>query len=64
MPSSERGYLLKDRVGNIEELADAVRQIATGRLIIDPAVVSQLLNRSRRRDRWTLLPTGKRPSLP
>jgi DNA-binding NarL/FixJ family response regulator len=50
MPSSERGYLLKDRVGNIEELADAVRQIATGRLIIDPAVVSQLLNRSRRRD--------------
>jgi DNA-binding NarL/FixJ family response regulator len=44
------GYLLKDRVGNIEELTDAVRQIATGRLIIDPAVVSQLLNRSRRRD--------------
>jgi DNA-binding NarL/FixJ family response regulator len=44
------GYLLKDRVGDIEELADAVRQIATGRLIIDPAVVSQLLNRSRRRD--------------
>jgi DNA-binding NarL/FixJ family response regulator len=44
------GYLLKDRVGDIEELADAVRQIAAGRLIIDPAVVSQLLNRSRRRD--------------
>jgi DNA-binding NarL/FixJ family response regulator len=44
------GYLLKDRVGDIEELADAVRQIASGRLIIDPAVVSQLLNRSRRRD--------------
>jgi DNA-binding NarL/FixJ family response regulator len=44
------GYLLKDRVGDIEELADAVRQIATGRLIIDPAVVSQLLNRSRRRN--------------
>jgi DNA-binding NarL/FixJ family response regulator len=44
------GYLLKDRVGDIEELADAVRQIATGRLIIDPAVVSELLNRSRRRD--------------
>jgi DNA-binding NarL/FixJ family response regulator len=44
------GYLLKDRVGDIDELADAVRQIATGRLIVDPAVVSQLLNRSRRRD--------------
>jgi DNA-binding NarL/FixJ family response regulator len=44
------GYILKDRVGDIEELADAVRQIATGRLIVDPAVVSQLLNRSRRRD--------------
>jgi DNA-binding NarL/FixJ family response regulator len=42
------GYLLKDRVGNIAELADAVRQVAGGRLVIDPAVVAQLLARSRR----------------
>ena len=58
------GYLLKDRVGNIEELADAVRQIAAGRLIIDPAVVSQLLNRSRRRDPLDALTDRERPSLP
>lgn len=42
------GYLLKDRVGNVDELAAAVRQIAGGGLVIDPTVVAQLLTRSRR----------------
>jgi DNA-binding NarL/FixJ family response regulator len=44
------GYLLKDRVGNVAELTDAVRQVAAGGLVIDPTVVRQLLVRSRRRD--------------
>jgi DNA-binding NarL/FixJ family response regulator len=44
------GYLLKDHVGNVNDLVDAVRQVAAGRLVIDPTVVTQLLNRSRRRD--------------
>ena len=44
------GYLLKDRVGNIEELAHAVRQVAAGGLVIDPTVVAQLLVRSRSHD--------------
>ena len=41
------GYLLKDRVGNVDEPAAAVRQIAGGGLVIDPTVVAQL-DRSRR----------------
>ena len=44
------GYLLKDRVGDIDELASAIRKVADGGLVIDPAVVSQLLTRSRRHD--------------
>ena len=44
------GYLLKDRVGNLAELTDAVRQVAAGRLVIDPTIVTQLLVRARRRN--------------
>jgi len=42
------GYLLKDRVGDVEEFVDAVRRGAAGGTVIDPEVVRQLL--SRRRD--------------
>ena len=41
------GYLLKDRVTRIEELADAVRRVAAGGSVIDPEVVSRLLGRPR-----------------
>ena len=41
------GYLLKDRVTRIEELADAVRRVAAGGSVIDPDVVSRLLGRPR-----------------
>ena len=44
------GYLLKDRVGDVDELAEAVRQIAAGRLVVDPSIVAQLVTRSRRRN--------------
>jgi DNA-binding NarL/FixJ family response regulator/class 3 adenylate cyclase len=44
------GYLLKDRVSDIEEFASSVRRIAEGGSALDPAVVSQLLGRSRRED--------------
>jgi len=37
------GYLLKDRVSDIGEFADAVQRIARGGSAIDPEVVSQLL---------------------
>jgi DNA-binding NarL/FixJ family response regulator len=41
------GYLLKDRVGDVEEFADAVRRVAAGGTVIDPEVVRQLLRRRR-----------------
>jgi DNA-binding NarL/FixJ family response regulator len=42
------GYLLKDRVSRLDDLADAVRRVAAGGSVIDPEVVSRLLGRPRR----------------
>jgi DNA-binding NarL/FixJ family response regulator len=39
------GYLLKDRVLEVDEFLDAVRRVATGGTVVDPQVVSQLLGR-------------------
>lgn len=39
------GYLLKDRIRDIDEFVSAVRRVATGGSSIDPFVVSQLLAR-------------------
>jgi DNA-binding NarL/FixJ family response regulator len=39
------GYLLKDRVGNIAELLDALHRVASGGSALDPEVVGQLLTR-------------------
>jgi DNA-binding NarL/FixJ family response regulator len=44
------GYLLKDRVGDVRELVEAIRQVAAGRLVVDPSIVAQLVTRSRRRN--------------
>jgi len=44
------GYLLKDRVSDVEEFASAVRRVAEGGSALDPAVVSQLVGRQRRDD--------------
>lgn len=41
------GYLLKERVTRIEQLADAVRRVADGGSVIDPEVVARLLGRPR-----------------
>lgn len=41
------GYLLKDRVADVEEFVDAVRRVAAGGTVLDPEVVSQLLVRRR-----------------
>jgi DNA-binding NarL/FixJ family response regulator len=43
------GYLLKERVTRIEQLADAVRRVADGGSVIDPEVVARLLGRPRDR---------------
>jgi DNA-binding NarL/FixJ family response regulator len=44
------GYLLKDRVADIDEFIDALRRVAGGGTALDPEVVGQLLARSRRVD--------------
>lgn len=41
------GYLVKDRVLDAGELADAVRRVAAGETVIDRELVSQLVNRPR-----------------
>lgn len=37
------GYLLKDRVADVAEFLDAVERVASGGLVLDPEVVSQLV---------------------
>lgn len=44
------GYLLKDRISDGQELADAARRVADGGSALDPGVVSQLVGRRRRHD--------------
>jgi DNA-binding NarL/FixJ family response regulator len=44
------GYLLKDRVADVKEFADAVRRVAEGGSALDPAVVSRLVGRRRGED--------------
>lgn len=44
------GYLLKDRVGDVDAFLDAVKRVADGGSALDPEVVSQLLGRKRRDD--------------
>jgi DNA-binding NarL/FixJ family response regulator len=41
--SAARAYLLKERVKDVEQLAEAVRAVATGGSVIDPKVVDVLV---------------------
>ncbi len=44
------GYLLKDRVADVDRFVDSVRRVAGGGSALDPEVVAQLLGRRRRDD--------------
>ena len=44
------GYLLKDRVSDVDEFAAAVRRVAEGGSALDPALVTQLVGRRRQHD--------------
>ncbi len=44
------GYLLKDRVGDVDEFVATLHRVAAGGTAVDPEVVSQLLSRARRDD--------------
>ena len=39
------GYLLKDRISNVHQFVDAIHQVAGGGTVMDPQVVTQLLQR-------------------
>jgi len=41
--SAGRAYLLKERVGSVDELARAIRAVAGGGSVIDPQVVDELV---------------------
>ncbi|MFJ3702850.1 MULTISPECIES: response regulator transcription factor [Streptomyces] len=41
------GYLLKERVGKVEEFVDALQRVADGGTVVDPEVVRQLLRHRR-----------------
>ena len=55
------GYLLKDRVGDVEEFIAALRRVAAGGTAVDPQVISQLLRR--RRDPLSALSAREREVL-
>lgn len=44
------GYLLKDRVGDIDRFVESVRRVGEGGSALDPEVVAQLLGRRRQED--------------
>jgi len=41
------GYLLKDRIAEVERLTEAVERVGAGGSVLDPEVVGQMLGRSR-----------------
>jgi DNA-binding NarL/FixJ family response regulator len=41
------GYLLKDRLADVDRLTEAVQRVAAGGSVLDPEVVAQMLGRSR-----------------
>ena len=50
------GYLLKDRVGRVEEFLEALDRVAAGGTALDPEVVTELLTRRRRTPLDSLTP--------
>ncbi|MBX3067647.1 MAG: response regulator transcription factor [Microbacteriaceae bacterium] len=48
--SGALGYLLKDRVADVDQFLDAVKVVGAGGTALDPEVVAQIVIRSRRRD--------------
>jgi len=57
------GYLLKDRVADVDEIADAIRRVAAGGTVIDPSVIAALVARSRVEDPLASLTAREREVL-
>src|SRR5256884_2219059 len=58
------GYLMKERVGRVEQLLDAVQRVAAGECVVDRAVVDELLARRRLLDPIGELTSREREVLP
>lgn len=48
--SGSIGYLLKDRVSDLDSFLDAVERVSGGGMVLDPEVVAQVMGRARRAD--------------
>lgn len=57
------GYLLKDRVSDLESFFSAVRRVAEGGVVLDPEVVAQLVGRTSRSDPLAALTPREREVL-
>ncbi|MCK8475807.1 LuxR C-terminal-related transcriptional regulator [Microbacterium aurugineum] len=57
------GYLLKDRVADVEEFLGSVQRISEGATVLDPEVVAQLLTRRNRDDKMMRLTERERTVL-
>jgi DNA-binding NarL/FixJ family response regulator len=57
------GYLLKDRVLDVEQFVSALHRIAAGGVIVDPSLVSELMTMPTRRDPLAALTERERSVL-
>lgn len=57
------GYLLKDRVADVEDFLTAVAEVAAGGTVLDPEVVGQILVRSRKQEGLAMLSGREREVL-
>ncbi len=57
------GYLLKDRVADLDRFVEAVRRVARGGTVLDPEVVAQLLGQRRDDDPLSVLTPREREVL-
>ncbi len=57
------GYLLKDRVADVDEFVDALERVGRGGTALDPEVVTQLFGAGRRRDALDTLTPREREVL-
>jgi DNA-binding NarL/FixJ family response regulator/class 3 adenylate cyclase len=60
---ARRGYLLKDRISDIEMLLDAIRRVAHGGTVVDPGIVEQLVSRTAAAGPLAQLSDGEREVL-
>ncbi|MFJ8363730.1 response regulator [Streptomyces sp. NPDC093984] len=57
------GYLLKSRVGDVQEFLEALERIAKGGSVVDPALVQELVSARRRADPLAVLSEREREVL-